>query len=133
MTAERVESLPNFRVGEVHIAVPGLIAEPVFDDRTGRQVKASNLEDPEMQSKIADILNNPKYEGLVSGIRSGARMAFSRFEFVKNDKGDLQTGIKITVVTLGTVAAAAAYEFGIRHGKDVREVIDVFKPKNPQK
>jgi len=123
----------SLNVGEVHIPVPGLIPETVVDDRSGEEKKTGNFQDPRIQSAIGEILSKPRYEALVNGIKSGTKMAFSTFSFAKNENGERQMGLKITVITIGTLTAAAAYEFGIRHGQDVREVLNIFKPKDEPK
>ncbi len=124
MTAERSPQGERngsiLRVGQVDLAVQGLHAESAVGRDGSIEIK-SNLTDPDIQKSIGGILQQPRYQGLVDGIRSGEKMAFAVFK--------KHMTLSLIVISVGTTAVAAAYEFGIRHGRDVREIIDFFKPK----
>lgn len=125
MTQER-RTMPSseLQVGQVDLQVTGLRAEDAMG-RDGRVEIKSNLAEINIQKRIQDILEQPRYKGLVDGIISGEKMAFAMFK--------KHMTLSIVVVSVGTTVAAVAYEFGIRHGEDVREVINFLKPKQEEK
>ncbi len=114
---------PNLRVGRIDLYVSDLDAEVI--GRDGKILKPSNLSEPNIQEKIRNLLESPQYKGFVEGIESGEKMAFAAFKAHRI--------LSIFVISVGVTAAVAAYEFGIRHGEDVRKVINIFKPKEETK
>lgn len=118
MSAEKQPQTPL--IGEIEFAVPGL--DPGLVGEGGQVLRESNLADPKIQKIIENTLKEPRYQGFVSGILMGERAAFAIFK--------KHRVLTLVVIPVGTAAATVvAYEFGLRHGKDVRKVIDFLKPK----
>lgn len=119
---EKLINIPS--VGQVDFAVSGLRAEDAIG-RNGEVEISSNLADPLIQERIEGVLSQERYRRLVEGIKSGEMLAFASFR--------QHMRISLVVISASALAAAAAYEFGVRHGRDVREIIDFLKPEDKNK
>lgn len=109
------EVLPQ--IAQVHVDVPGLM--PDIINAKGEMLKQSNL--GEKLPFIHDTLEGiePKehktfYQKIIEDIHSGKKSAIYTI-----------TGIGVLTFFVATVAG---FEFGIRHGKDLRHLDSLLQP-----
>lgn len=110
MTADNIS---EFQIAQTDVLVPGLKPD-VRADVNGPIVKASNLEG--LTDKVRDTLDEkPWYKHLLTDVLEGKKSAV----FIVSSIG---------VLTI-FAATAAGVEFGIRHGRDLRELQNLLHPK----
>lgn len=101
-------------ITQVDVRIPGLM--PAVHNSEGRIIQPSNLEDLAQQAR-AIFAERPWYRSLLSDVRQHRKSA-------------------VFVATLGGItifaAAVAGFEFGVRHGQDLRYLSKILKRKRPK-
>lgn len=119
LTIERSRYEPEVLIGQLNLEVPGLKPEIRTDD--GKVICQSNLD--ELMDKTDEALNKkPWYKPLLRDVLEDKKSAV----FIVSSIG---------VLTI-FAATVAGFEFGIRHGKDLKhlsEMLDRRKAQQPPK
>lgn len=115
-------------IGEVFLKVETLTSKLRPGKKPGEGILETNLQDDKVLDELELKLADPRYKDLLEDIEQGRKRA--SFVPMVDWRG---AGILITVVG---AAAAIGVEFGLRHAKDVKELIHLVeehrKKKNQQ-
>lgn len=113
---KEIQGPEPFAIAQAHIEVAGLQPD-VHDIQTGEVIKKGNFDEklPEVHEAISSKL---WFYKLLDDVHSGKKSA-------------------VVKLALGAIVVTAAigsgYEFGIRHGKDIREFSHLVKDKFEKK
>src|SRR4051812_41187611 len=110
------------QIAQTEINIPGLkpdkVYPPIFNNKSGKIMREGYTQEANLSEKSQEIRDEIK-----------------KRPWLRNLWRDIRAGKKSAIVTvvLGglviTTAAGAEFEFGIRHGRDIKEIRNLLKRK----